>query len=439
MKFTRFRLSALLLAVTALLPLSNVAVAQASRGEDVRTTERFPVGRSSLFPSLTNPQSSILSLHSSLGTQVTSATTCSQMLSLNLPETEITSAQLIPSDPDNGLPEYCDVTGFTQQTIGFEVRMPTEWNHKIYFAGNKGFAGHVRHDTSAGLTRNYATVSTDTGHQSFTDLDILDGSWALNDHPAEVDFGFRAVHLTAVVAKTVISTYYGDPAKLAYFDGCSTGGGQSLREAEMFPEDFDGYIAGDPVFDFRGALLALNWKMQAIRATPDTDIISLDDLALVGNAVLEACDELDGLKDGLIADPRRCHFDPASLLCKKGSQVNCLTKDQVHAFQLIYQGPRTSRGAQLFPGLVTGGETPDGLGQGNGWDGMINTPDSPSAEFILQDQFLRYLAFRVDNPNYDWSVFNFDADWHKTDFMASILDATVMHPADLDSEGLVFS
>ncbi len=113
----------------------------------------------------------------------------------------------------------------------------------MYFAGNRGFAGHIRYNTSDGLTRNYATVSTDTGHQTSSDLDILDGSWALNDRPAEIDFGFRVVHLTAVLAKTIIATYYGSAAKFSYFNGCSTGGGQSVREAEMFPEDFDGYIA----------------------------------------------------------------------------------------------------------------------------------------------------------------------------------------------------
>jgi len=424
MKFTPCWLSRFLLAFAVFVLSSNAAVAQMNGRQDVRTSDRWFVGSPSLFHGLAGPHPSILSSPSSVASHVAPATHCSQMLSLHFPDAEITSAQLIPADANNGLPEYCDVTGFTQKTIGFEVRMPTDWNRKIYFAGNRGFAGHVRHDTSAGLTRNYATVSTDTGHQIFSDLDILDASWALNNRQAEIDFGFRAVHLTTVLAKTLVAIYYGAKPQFSYFDGCSTGGGQSLREAELFPEDFDGYIAGSPVLDFRGTLLALNWKMKAIQATPDSDIISLDNLTLVGNAVLDACDAIDGLNDGLIADPRKCHFDPASLLCKNGNQVNCLTNDQVRAFQLIYQGPRTSWGAQLFPGLVTGGETPDGLGYGDGWDGMINTPDSPSAEFILQDQFLRYLAFRVDNPNYDWTVFNFDTDWHKTDFMASILDAT---------------
>jgi feruloyl esterase len=419
MTLTLSRFSGLLLAVVVFLLSSNVADAQMNRA-----AERSSAGSASLFRVMEDLYPSILSLHSSVTSQVASAANCSQMLSLRLLDTEINSAQLVPADPARGLPEYCDVMGFTEQTIGFDIRMPTVWNGKMYFGGNGGFAGHIRYNIPVGLSRNYATVSTDTGHQTTSDLDILDASWALNDRQAEIDFGFRAVHLTAVLAKTIISTYYGAAAKYSYFDGCSTGGGQSLREAQMFPEDFDGYVAGSPVLDFRGALLTLNWKMKAIEATPDSDIISLDNLTLLGNAVLAACDAIDGLKDGLIADPRKCHFDPAALVCKNGNQTNCLTNDQVRAFQLIYQGPRTSWGAQLFPGLVRGGEVPDGLGQGDGWDGMINTPGSPSAEFILQDEFLRYLAFPVDNPNYVWSSFNFDTDWHKTDFMASILDAT---------------
>jgi len=417
MKLLLVRFSGLVLWISFSVVSSSNILAQINPGENVRTAER------TLVP--IDVSASILPFGPNLTSAVPSAARCSQMLSLHIPDAEFTSAQLMPADLDSGLPEYCDVAGFTQNTIGFDVRMPTTWNRKMYFAGNRGFAGHIRYNTSDGLARNYATVSTDTGHQVLVpDLDILDASWALNNRQAEIDFGFRSVHLTAQLAKTIIAIYYGIPARYSYFDGCSTGGGQSLREAELFPEDFDGYIAGSPVLDFRGALLAMTWKMKAIQATPDTDIISLDDLMLVGNAVLDACDAIDGLKDGLIADPRQCHFDPASLLCKSGNQTNCLTKDQVRAFQMIYQGPQTSLGQQLFPGLMKGGEIPDGLGAGDGWDGMINTPGSPSAEYILQDQFLRYLAFRVDNPNYDWNMFRFNTDWQKTDFMASILDAT---------------
>ncbi len=423
MKFAFGTFRILLLLTAVLVLFSFAAAAQAPRDYD-----RDPTGstarKHSVLGRLTASQASVFSSHPSGSSHTPTAATCLAMLSLNIPETEVTSAEMIPADPDSGLPEYCDVMGFTQKTIGFDVRLPTNWNGKMYFGGNRGFAGHIRFNISAGLGRNYATVSTDTGHQTFSDLDILDASWALNNRQAEIDFGFRAVHITALLGKAIIAAYYGGAPKFSYFDGCSGGGGQSLREAELFPEDFDGYVAGSPVLDFTNTLLALNWKMQATQATPDSNLISLDKLSVIGNAVLEKCDAIDGLRDGLITDPRKCNFDPATLICKTDDGPNCLTKPEAHALQLIYQGPRTSWGKQIFPGLMKGGETPDGAGEGDGWDGMINTPDSPSIEFILQDQFLKYLAFRLDNPNYDWSMFNFNIDPPKTDFMAAILNAT---------------
>jgi feruloyl esterase len=421
MKFTFRALRILCLGVLVLVLFSLAAAAQTIPFDDARNhishsvQTRGTLSRLQLTSPLTFVQ------RSSAMPFVPSAGGCAALLSLNIPDTEISSAQLVPADPDSGLPEYCDVSGFTDQTIGFDVRMPTEWNGKMYFAGNRGFGGHIRYDTSEGLSRSYATVSTDTGHHLY---DILDASWALNNRPAEISFGITSVHSTTRVGKLIISSYYGSAPKFSYFDGCSTGGGQSLREAELYPEDFDGFVAGDPVSDFTGALLSLNWKMQAIQATDTSNLISLDKLYVIGNAVLEQCDAIDGLKDGLIEDPRKCNFDPVSIQCKHGDGPNCLTAAETHALQLIYQGPRTSSGLQIFPGLVKGGETPDGAGNGDGWDGMLSTPDGPSIELILQDQFLRYMAFRVDNPNYDWTSFNYDADPQKVAFMAGILNST---------------
>ena len=411
----------LTLAGAVLLLLSIVSAAQVSRSEDDRQPASTARLRLNVLRRLTATQPTIFSQLGSDESQasVPSAANCANMLSMNFPDTQITSAQMIPANPDDGLPEYCDVLGVTQQTIGFNVRMPTEWNGKMYFGGNRGFAGHIRRDTSVGLGHAYATVSTDTGHQ---DEDILDASWALNNRQAEINFGFRAVHVTTILGKKIISIYYSTAPKFSYFDGCSAGGGQALHEAELFPEDYDGFIAGDPVFDWTGTFMALNWKMQALRATPDSSLITLDKLPVIGSAVLAKCDAIDGLVDGLISDPRKCDFEPAALLCKNGDSSNCLSKPQVEALRLLYQGPRNIFGTQLYPGLSKGGETPDL--SGNGWDGMINTPDSPSLEYILQDQFFRYLAFPVDIQNYDWRTFNFNIDPFRLEFMGSILNAT---------------
>ncbi len=404
-----------------LLLFSIVAAAQVSRYDDDQNPVYTLRNRSRILRELAAKPPAIFSPLGvgALQSVEPSAASCAGMLSLSLPNTQITSAQMIPADPDNGLPEYCDIQGFSQQTIGFDIRMPTQWNGKMYFAGNKGFAGHIRYDTSTGLSRGYATVSTDTGHQ---DQDILDASWALNNRQGEINFGFRAVHDTTIVGKKIVSTYYGNTPKYSYFDGCSTGGGQALHEAELFPEDYDGYIAGDPVLDFTGTMMMFNWKMQAMQATPASTLLTLDSLPVIGSAVLAKCDAIDGLVDGLISDPRKCNFEPETLLCKNGGGSNCLSGPQVNALKLIYQGPRNIFGIQLYPGLSKGGETPDL--SGNGWDSMINTSDSPSQDYILQDQFFRYLAFPIDNPNYDWSTFNFNTDPLRLALMGSILNAT---------------
>ena len=421
MKIIRRGFRILTLAGAVVLLLSMAAAAQVLRDDDGRIPSTSSRNRSSYLRELAarHLESFLQSNAIALPSTIPSAASCASILSLILPDTEITAAQLIPADPDSGLPEYCDVLGFTQQTIGIDVRMPTQWNGKMYFAGNKGFAGHIRYDTSTGLSRGYATVSTDGGHQ---DQDILDASWALNNRQAEISFGFRAVHDTTIIGKEIISDYYGNAPKHSYFDGCSTGGGQALHEAELFPEDYEGYISGDPVLDFTGTMMMFNWKMQAMHATPTSTLLTLDSLPTIGSAVLAKCDAIDGLVDGLISDPLKCNFEPATLLCKNGESSNCLSKPQVEALRLIYQGPRNIFGLQLYPGLSKGGETPDL--SGNGWDSMINTPDSPSEDYLLQDQFFRYLAFPIDNPNYDWRTFNFTTDPPRLAFMGSILNAT---------------
>jgi len=343
---------------------------------------------------------------------------CVKMLELHLPSTILTSADIVPAA--NGLPEYCSVRGIIAPAVGFEVRLPPSWNGKMYFRGNGGYGGHVVSDTSLGLSRRYATAATDLGHQSPS---IEDASWALNNRPGEVDFGYRAVHVTSVVAKIIINSYYGALPRRSYFEGCSNGGRLAVQEAERYPQDFDGVIAGAPDVDFTNLMINFNWDMQALHATPDRSDIPLEKLPVIGKAVLAACDAIDGLVDGLIDDPRKCEVAPRSLLCKAGDAPACLTQEQVSALEKIWTGPHTSKGEKINPGFARGGEIPDS--SGNGWDfWLVNTPGSPSAGFIFQDQFFRYLAFKVDDPNFDWSTFNFDTDPQLTRFMAGILDTT---------------
>ena len=150
-----------------------------------------------------------------------------------------------------------------EPAVGFEVRLPTDWNRKLYFPGNFAYGGFVR-DTSFMMGRGYATASTDTGHQSDN---FQDASWALDNRSAEIDYGSRAVHRTTVVAKALLTAYYGEGPRFSYFDGCSKGGGQGLKDAQEYPEDFDGIAAGAPALDQTGLSIAETWNMQALHAT----------------------------------------------------------------------------------------------------------------------------------------------------------------------------
>jgi feruloyl esterase len=346
------------------------------------------------------------------------ADACAAVRELLLPEVKITSASVVPAR--NDLPETCDVLGTTRATIGFQVRMPTQgWNGKLYFGGNGGFGGRLRKDVSQGLSRKYATVSTDTGHRIFDPvLDISDASWALDSPDAELDFAHRAVHETAVLGKAVIRAYYGVAPRRSYFEGCSGGGRQALQEATRYPEDFDGIIARDPALDFTGAFIAYAWNVQAQRAAE----VSVETLRLWGDAVLARCDGLDGLDDGLIDDPRRCQIQPRSLLCRRGAQTACLSSIEVAALEKIYDGPRDSRGRQLHPGLSLGGERPEA--DDRGWaDWVLSSPASPSRGQKLAQQFFRFLAFVPDRPRFVVEDFDFDADPPRMEAAARNLNA----------------
>lgn len=340
---------------------------------------------------------------------------CTSLKNLVIPNTQITSADVVAADGD--VPEYCDVFATVSSTIGFEVQMPTTgWNQKLFFEGSGGFGGYIDEFTWP-LIYGYATANTDTGHQA----DIFDASWALNNRPAEIDFGHRSIHLTAVVAKIILNAFYHRGPRLSYYDGCSSGGAEGLREAQLYPNDFNGIIAGAPVLDFTGLFVAENWNQQALHATADSSEIPLDKIPVIGDAVVARCDAVDGLTDGLIDDPRRCTFDPETLRCPSGDAPDCLTGQQVRALKKIYAGPTNSSGAHLFPGLPVGGETINQWG----WDTwLINSPDAPSFGFVLQDQFFRYLAFRVDDENFDWTTFDFDTDPQRLKLMGDILNAT---------------
>jgi Tannase and feruloyl esterase len=295
------------------------------------------------------------------------ADSCSAIKDLKLPDTTIDTAERVTSGdldvpgmdkPLHELPVFCRVTGVLRPTtdseIRFEVWMPeNDWNNRFLGVGNGGFAGSIGYQGLAGnLKRGFATAGSDAGHQAQGE----DASWAF-DHPEKIkDFGWRAVHLTAERAKDVVKAYYGKPATRAYFDSCSDGGREALMEAQRFPEDYDGILAGAPANNWTRLLTSGVDVTQKSEGDPRAYISSLK-LPAIQRAALAACDKLDDVKDGIINDPAKCHFDPSVLLCKGADSLDCLTQPQVDSLEAFYAGGVDSYGKSIFPGYVMGDES----------------------------------------------------------------------------------
>lgn len=356
---------------------------------------------------------------------------CSEALNIQIPDTTIESAVQVKAS--GSVPTYCKVEGCVQtkgvsgepdNRVNFIVGLPIAWNGKFYFQGIGWLAGSIP-PIDFGLARGYASAATDTGHQA----DPLDADWAYNNRTKEIDFGYRAIHVVTIAGKAIASAFYGKEPAFSYFNGCSNGGRQGLIEADRYPADFDGIVAGSPVTDHMGFTMAFNWNARTLLSSRD-HFIPKSKLQLIADATLESCDNKDGLSDGLISNPAACDFDPASLQCKEGDGPDCLSAGQVESLRKIYAGPATSKGRQLYPGIPKGHEN------AGGWEPwIVSFEESPILQtdgtllfagqqygFAMQEGILRYLSFPRDNPDYDWRSFNFDKDFHQMAEMASILN-----------------
>src|SRR5436305_3058390 len=354
----------------------------------------------------------IAALTGARAAQAASATQCSALSRLKLPDVTSITATLVVTT--STLPEYCNVQGnIGPGTIGFVVQLPTSWNGKRFNQGGGGYVGLIP-DASAVLPLGYATAATDTGHKGGGALGgALDATWALNNPQGVIDFGYRAVHVTTTTAKAITAAYYGRGPSRSYFNGCSRGGGQGLMEAQRFPEDFDGLVVGAPAFDWTEFMMGFNWDSRAVAAAP----IPVTKLPLIENAVTAQCDAADGLVDGLVQDPRACNFDPGILRCPGADAPNCLTAAQVQAVRKVYAGPSRSNGRPITPGFPAGAES------NGGWDVWISGGSiDPPLQFTFQDQFFRYIVF--NNPSYNPFTFNFDTDPGKLTRTGLILNAT---------------
>ncbi|HEX4137434.1 MAG TPA: tannase/feruloyl esterase family alpha/beta hydrolase [Bryobacteraceae bacterium] len=361
------------------------------------------------------------------------AATCESLTSLSLPDTTITLAQPVAAgaftapatgrgrgrggDPNavfKELPAFCRVAGTIKPTsdsdIRFEVWMPASasWNGKFEGNGNGGWTGSIAPATlAAGVKRGYAAAMTDTGHEG--------GSASFGaGHPERVtDFGYRSEHEMTVKSKAVIAAYYGNAPKLSYWNGCSSGGRQALKEAQKYPEDFNAIVAGSPAINLTGRAIQSVWIAQA-NLKDEASRIPAAKFPAIHAAALEACDAADGVKDGIIEDPTRCHFDPKTIECKGDDAPSCLTTAQVETARRIYSdvsNPRTKR--EIFPGHEPGSEL--------GW----NTMAGPQPFSVGTDLF-KYIIF--NNPSWDYKTFNFDSDFaasQKTDEAMDALDPDI--------------
>ena len=343
------------------------------------------------------------------GVRSARATTCESLATLALPDTTIALAKSepagtfktpkpsnLPGPPLDNLPAFCRVAGEIKPTkdsdIKFELWMPASgWNRKFMGLGNGGWAGEIWYSqVGDALRRGYAAASTDTGHEG----NAGDASFALGHPEKVIDFGYRAVHEMTVKAKAILAAFYGVAPKHSYWNGCSTGGKQGLTEAQRFPRDYDGIIAGAPANFFTHLSVSGIWIADATRENP-ASYIPKEKLPLLHKAVVEACDALDGVKGGVLENPKRCHFDPKVLLCKGAEGPDCLTAAQVDAAKKVYGGPRNPRtGEQIFPGLEPGSE--------NGWVFFAGGREPP----IVASHF-KYLVFK--DPNWDFRSLNFDS------------------------------
>jgi tannase/feruloyl esterase/alpha/beta hydrolase family protein len=327
---------------------------------------------------------------------------CEQLASTTLPNATITAARVYPAGEFTSrpaarafqIPSFCRVlvtaTPTPDSDIKVEVWIPDTWNGKLLGTDNGGFSGAINYAALAGaITKGYAAVSTDTGHTG-DQMDFGIG------HPEKiVDWAYRSVHEMTTIAKTVIERGKGRAPARSYFSGCSTGGQQALSEAQRYPADYDGIIAGDPGNNRINLIYGFLWSWLATHDTDGTPILPSAKLSPLANAAVATCDKDDGLEDGLIGDPRTCRFDPSVLACNGSETDACLAPRQIEAVKKVYAGAKTKNGQQLYPGWVRGSEA--------GWGTYITNPKEP----------VRIALFRgwvFQDPSWDPRSFDWDTD-----------------------------
>jgi feruloyl esterase len=279
----------------------------------------------------------------------------------------ILSARIMPSD--NSVPAHCYVRGLIAPAIHYHVQLPLsgDWNKRFLMWGDGGKDGDLDFANHR-LAEGYVVANSNTGHDNLTEPG---SQFGFNNRQAEIDFGYRAVHLTTLAGKALTERYYRSEPNYSYFEGCSTGGRQGLMEAQRFPYDFDGIVAGAPVNYYQAMNAAGVWWLQrlfkdnfagnlAVDTSGDARFDNLDLVQILNDRVLERCDHLDGIRDGVLNNPLSCDFEPqrdlADLLCEAESGATCFTPDQLQTIADFYSGPYDDSGTILYPGKALGSE-----------------------------------------------------------------------------------
>ncbi len=347
------------------------------------------------------------------GPAVSAATSCESLSVSTLPNTTITVAQTVPagglalpaagaatSQGFSSLPAFCRVAATLKPSpdsdIKMEVWLPASgWNGKFQAVGNGGWAGSISYPAmSEALRRGYATSSTDTGHSGGS------GSFVLGHPEKLIDYAYRSEHEMTVKAKAITAAYYGEAPRLSYWSGCSVGGRQGLKEAQRYPDDFDGIVAGAPAVNWTGRAIQSLWVNRAVHKD-EASSIPPSKFPLIHDAVLSACDAADGVKDGVLEDPTRCRFDPKVLECKGSDSPSCLTAPQVEAARKIYAPATNPRTKQvIFPGHEPGSEL--------GWTTMAG-----AKPFAIGFDHFKYVVFQ--DAAWDEGTFDFDRDVTRTE------------------------
>jgi len=326
------------------------------------------------------------------------AASCESLASLALKDGSVTTSESVAAgaftqpagrggkgaNPYASLPAFCRVAATLKPSsdseIKIEVWLPAaNWNSSLESVGNGAWAGTIGYAAMAtAVAGGYAAASTDTGHAGGSVTFVV-------GHPEKLtDFAYRAVHEMTVAAKAIAAGYYGQAPKHSYFNGCSTGGRQALTEAQRFPGDYDGIIAGDPDVTATRVHAAQLFIGQAAHGS-DAGYIPPANYAALHKAALDACDALDGVKDGVIEDPTRCKFDPGAIACKGASEPTCLTAEQVETARKTYAGAHAGKAALW--GLEPGSES--------GWASL----SGPQPLGIALDTY-QYLVF--NDPKWDY-------------------------------------